>query len=160
VVFIGTERIAYFEKTGNTLTRLFRGTLGTGIQSHSGGTRVVDASNKQEIPYEDTVTTVEKTGDGSTVNFDLGYTPSSADEITVIVGGTATTDFAVGTDSAGSVTLTTAPADGVKIRLVRKTGTVWYNQGETTAADGNGLQASTGKEVTFLQAFPTSLDVI
>jgi hypothetical protein len=159
VVFIGTERIAYFGKSGNTLSRLFRGTLGTGVQAHSGGDYVVDGSKAQEIPYEDTTTTVEKTGDGSTVNFDLGFTPSSADEITVFVGGTKTTDFTVGTDSAGAVTLTTAPADGVLIKMVRKTGTVWYDQGDGTAANGQGLQAATGKEVLFLQKEPTSLEL-
>ena len=159
VVFIGTERIAYFGKSGNTLSRLFRGTLGTGVQTHLGGDYVVDGSKAQEIPYEDTTTTVEKTGDGSTVNFDLGFTPSSADEITVFVGGTKTTDFTVGTDSAGAVTLTTAPADGVLIKMVRKTGTVWYDQGEGTAANGQGLQAATGKEVLFLQSEPTALEL-
>ena len=157
VVYIGTERIAYFGKSGNTLSRLFRGTLGTGVQAHSSSAYVVDGSKVQEVPYEDTTITVEKTGDGSTVNFDLGYTPSSKDEIIVIVGGTATRDFTVGTDSAGAVTLTTAPADGVLVKLIRKTGTVWYNQGESTAANGQGLQAATGKEVLFLQKEPTDL---
>ena len=179
VVFIGTERIAYFEKTGNTLTRLFRGTLGTGIQSHSGGTRVVDASNKQEIPYEDTLTTYEASGDGSTVSFDTNIDIDNKNQIIVLVGGTATEDYYVGngadatditadttettadTTNAGTdIVFTTAPASGVKIRVTKKTGSVWYNQGETTAADGKGLQASTGKEVKFLQAFPTSLDAI
>ena len=102
---------------------------------------------------------MEKTGDGSTVNFDLGFTPASADEITVFVGGTKTTDFTVGTDSAGAVTLTTAPAEGVLIKMVRKTGTVWYDQGDGTAANGQGLQAATGKEVLFLQKEPTSLEL-
>jgi len=42
---------------------------------------------------------------------------------------------------------------------VRKTGTVWYDQGEGTAANGQGLQAATGKEVLFLQAEPTALEL-
>ena len=44
VIFIGTERINYFEKSGNTLSRLVRGTLGTGVQDHSAGSVVVDGS--------------------------------------------------------------------------------------------------------------------
>lgn len=160
VVYINQERIAYFSKVGNVLSQITRGTLGTPIQSHSQYDYVVDGSLAQDIPYSDTVTTVQKTGDGSTVNFDLGFVPASKDEIAVFVGGTKTFAFNLGVDSSGAVTFTTAPDDGVLIEIVRKTGQVWYDQGTSTAANGAGLQAATGAEVKFLQEQPTSLFLV
>ncbi len=178
VVFIGTERIAYFDKTGNVLSRLFRGTLGTGVQTHSGGDFVVDGSKVQEVPYEDTVNKFTATADGSTINYDVGYKIESRNEINVFVGGTKTEAFTIGegadatditadeteltadqTYAGTNVVLTTAPANGVKIEVIKKTGNVWYDQGESTAANGKGLQAATGKEVLFLQKEPTDLNL-
>jgi hypothetical protein len=160
VVYINQERIAYFSKVGNVLSQITRGTLGTPIQNHSKFDFVVDASLVQDIPYTDTTTTVTKTGDGSTVNFDLGFVPSSKDQISVFVGGTRSFDFELGVDSSGAITFTTAPSDGVAIEIIRKTGTVWYDQGTSTAANGLGLQAATGVQVKFLQEHPTSLFLI
>ena len=87
VIFIDKERIEYFTKTGNTLGQLRRGTLGTGIKEHSGGTEVVDASGTQTIPYADTVYTNTFTSDGSTAVFALSQAPSSASELDIFIGG-------------------------------------------------------------------------
>ena len=160
VVFIGTERIAYFEKDGNVLRRLFRGTLGTAIQSHTANKKVVDASGVQTMPYLDSTSTTTYTGDGSTVSFALTYLPASKDELVVFVGGASTKAFSVGTDSSTAITLNTAPDDGVQINIIRKTGTVWYNQGSSTAADGLGLQQSINVNVAFLQAKPADTTLI
>ena len=160
VVFIGTERIAFFEKDGNVLKRLYRGTLGTGIQNHVTGTRVVDASGVQNIPYEDTTSTTTFTGDGTTSSFALSYIPNDVDDITVFVGGEKIDTYSVGTDSASAVTLDQAPASGVQVNIVRKTGTVWYDKGTSSASNGLGLQQSTNNIVQFLQDKPANLSLI
>ena len=157
VVWIGTERITYFTKTGNTLGQLMRGTLGTAITStHASGSKVMDASLTQSVPYEDTNQVAEFMGDGSTVVYNLGtvedstpITIGSKNQVVVKIGGTVTTDFTV--DGSNNITFNSAPASGVRVRIIKKIGTVWYDQGTSTASNGLGLQAATGVEVAFLQ---------
>lgn len=68
VVLIDKERIEYLKKTGNILSQLRRGTLGTGIKSqHSAGTRVRDQSSVNTVPYKDEVQTVEAVSDGYSI---------------------------------------------------------------------------------------------
>ena len=53
VIYINGERIEYLvmDKTTKKLSRLRRGTRGTGVQpTHSKGSQVVDMSDRQEIP--------------------------------------------------------------------------------------------------------------
>lgn len=160
VVFIGKERIAFFEKDGNVLKRLYRGTLGTAIQSHTTNDKVIDASGVQSIPYEDTTSTTTFTGDGTTVSFALSYIPSAKTDIIVSVGGTTTDDYTIGSDSSTAIILDTAPAVGVKVEVVKKTGTVWYDQGSASASNGLGLQKATGIQVAFLQDKPADISII
>ena len=160
VVFIGTERIAYFEKDGNTLKRLFRGTFGTAIQSHSLNSKVVDASGLQSMPYEDTTSTTEFTGDGTTVSFALSFIPTRKEDVVVTVGGAKTTAFSIGSDSSTAIIFDTAPAVGVQIDVIRKTGEVWYDQGSATASNGLGLQQATGVQIAFLQDKPADISLI
>ena len=164
VIFIGKERIAYFEKDGNTLKRLFRGTLGTGVQTHVGGTRVVDASKIQEIPYEDTTTMNRHTGDGSTVFFGTTFTPSDKNQLVVEVGGETTTAYSLGGDSSQGIQFDTAPASGVFVRIYLKTGSIWYTAGtlddSSTAANGLGLQQSKTAQAKFLKKETTNIDLI
>ena len=160
VLFIGQERIAFFEKSGNVLKRLHRGTLGTAIQSHDVNAKVVDASGLQSMPYEDTTSTTTFTGDATTTSFALSYLPNSKQDIVVTVGGTVTDDFTVGSDSTTAVILDTAPAVGVQVNVIRKTGEVWYDQGSATASNGLGLQQATGVEIAFLQDKPADISLI
>ena len=162
IIFIGKERIAYFEKDGNTLKRLFRGTLGTGIQTHTSGTNIVDASNNQEIPYSDTTTEDLHTADGSTVFFGTTFTPSDIDQLVVQVGGETSSAFSLGGDSTSGITFTTAPANGVQVRITKKDGNAWYtmNGDSSTASNGLGLQQSSTKQANFLKAETTNLDLI
>jgi hypothetical protein len=69
VIMIDKERIEYFPKTGNTLSQIRRGTLGTGIKAHSFWSTVVDFGGNQTVPYADTIYTSTHTGDGSTATF-------------------------------------------------------------------------------------------
>ena len=161
VIFIGTERINYFEKDGNTLSRLVRGTLGTGVKHHTGGSVVVDGSKRQSVSgYEDTTTTATHTADGSTTFFGLPYAPADANELVVQVGGTSTKAFTIGGDSTNGINLTTAPSSGLIVRISRKTGSVWYTAGTSTAANGLGLQQSSTTQATFLQASPADLSLL
>lgn len=163
VIWIGKERITYFTKVGNTLGQIMRGTLGTTISSsYSGGTKVVDASLVQNIPYQDTVKTSTFSGDGSTTQFTMtndadstSFTASSQSQLVVTVGGAKSTDFTV--DGSSTITFNNAPGDSIRVRVTKKQGSVWYDQGTSTAANGLGLQASTGVEVQFLQNSPAEL---
>ena len=163
VVFIGKERITYFTKTNNTLGQLMRGTLGTAISSTIvSGTKVIDASLVQEIPYTDTTKVSTLNGDGSTVAFTMvndadsvAFTASATTQLVVQVGGTKITDYTV--DGSSTITLGSAPASGVRVRITKKIGSVWYNQGNGTASDGLGLQASTSPQIQFLQSAPTDV---
>ena len=163
VVWIGKERITYFAKTGNQLSNIMRGTLGTIIEeTHASGSKVVDQSLVQNIPYQDTYKVSTFGGDGSTTQFTMindqdstSFTASSTNQLVIEVGGSVSTDYTV--DGSSTITLGTAPANGVRVRVTKKLGTVWYDQGNGTAANGLGLQASTGVEVRFLQDSPAEL---
>ena len=51
VVFIGSERIEYWEKDGNVLRNVRRGTMGTSVAfRHYVTDQVIDASKRQEVP--------------------------------------------------------------------------------------------------------------
>jgi hypothetical protein len=164
IIFVDKERIEYFTKDGNTLGQLRRGTLGTGIKDHSGGTLVVDASGTQTIPYTDTVHTDTHTGDGSSVTFTTTQAATSVSQLDVFVGGQrllltsedgSTINYSVD-GSTAAVTLSTAPADGTQIKILMKKGQVWYTALDGNPADGKGLQASTTAQARFIAEEPTN----
>ena len=164
VIFVDKERIEYFTKSGDTLGQLRRGTLGTGIKAHSSGAEVVDASGTQTIPYADTIHTNTFTGDGSTVEFALSQTPSSASELDIFIGGQrllltsedgSTINYSVD-GSTTAVTLSTAPASGTQIKILHKKGQVWYTGQDGNPSNGKGLQASTTQQARFIADDPTN----
>jgi hypothetical protein len=164
VIFVDKERIEYFTKSGDTLGQLRRGTLGTGIKAHSSGAEVVDASGTQTIPYADTIYTNTFTGDGSTVEFALSQTPSSASELDIFIGGQrllltsedgSTINYSVD-GSTTAVTLSTAPASGTQIKILHKKGQVWYTGQDGNPSNGKGLQASTTQQARFIADDPTN----
>jgi hypothetical protein len=164
VIFINKERIEYFVKSGNTLSQIRRGTLGTGIKAHVGGTSVVDASGKNTVPYSDTIYTDTHTGDGSTVSFATTIAPTSASQLDIFIGGQrllltsedgSTVNYTVD-GSTAVVTLTTAPSADVQVKILQKKGNVWYNQGTNSAADGKGLQKATSNAAKFIAEEPTN----
>ncbi len=164
VIFIDKERIEYFEKNTHVLSQLRRGTLGTGIKVHRGGTEVVDASGTQTIPYADTVYTNTFTGDGSTTVFALSQAPTSASELDIFIGGQrllltsedgSTINYSVD-GSTTAVTLSTAPASGTQIKILHKKGQVWYTAADGNPSNGKGLQASTTPQAKFIGEEPTN----
>jgi hypothetical protein len=67
VLFIEGERIEYFEVSGNTLSQLRRGTLGTGARTiYTAGTELMDQSVSESIPYTDEMISLIKLEDEST----------------------------------------------------------------------------------------------
>jgi hypothetical protein len=164
VIFIDKERIEFLQKTGNTLSQIRRGTLGTGIKAHGSGAQVVDAGSNQTVPYADTIYTKTYTGDGSTASFATTYAPTSADELDIFIGGQrllltaedgSTVNYVVD-GSTALVTLTTVPADGTQVKILQKRGQVWYDQGSSTASNGKGLQKSTTYQAKFIAGEPTN----
>jgi hypothetical protein len=75
VIEIRGERIEYFAITGNVLSRLRRGTLGTGVYKlHKAGAFVQDIGPTETIPYTETTIKEQIISDGtSTVN--LSFAP-------------------------------------------------------------------------------------
>jgi hypothetical protein len=88
IIEVNGERIEYFQKTGNILTQLKRGTLGTGVPTkHVVATYAIDMGSTETIPYQDQHIVETFISDGSTNALQLNYTPSSVNELDVFVGG-------------------------------------------------------------------------
>jgi len=165
VIFIDKERIEYFVKSGNTLSQLRRGTLGTGIRTHAAGTQVVDASGSQTVPYAETIYTKTSMGDGSTNMFPTTIAAATPYELDVFVGGRrlpymsedgSTVNYTVD-GSTANLALTDTPAADVQVKIIQKRGQVWYTAGAGTAADGKGLQKSTTNQAKFIAGEPTNV---
>jgi hypothetical protein len=125
IVEIRGERIEYFQKNGNVLSQLRRGTLGTGTPSvHPINSFVQDIGPSETIPYTNTQTIQKLISDGTNTvnlnfvpgNFDITYSYQGAvmtaeqsldlakDTIEVFVGGynigaewSSSTEYVAGT---------------------------------------------------------------
>ena len=87
IIEVNGERIEYFAKNGNSLSRLRRGTLGTGVVTlYAQGTAVQEIGASETIPYLDTTLTETIVCDGTNI-VTLGFVPSSINAIDVFVGG-------------------------------------------------------------------------
>lgn len=76
IVYINGERIEFFVKTGNVLSQLRRGTLGTGTPAvHPAGSVLMDIGVTETIPYTDDIIVDTYYHDGSTNIVPLQYTP-------------------------------------------------------------------------------------
>jgi len=166
IIWIDGERIEFFNKSGNILTQLRRGTLGTGIpEFHAAGSYVLGQGPDETIQYNDTITTHTTKADGSSQIVDMEFTVDNINQVEVFVGGrrlrkNAISKFnpALDQDSPagdetiaaeftlnnGIIDLTTIPATGVEIKVVKKTGRVWTE-------DGVGLEESERPIGKFLQ---------
>ena len=68
IVYINNERIEYLQKSGNILSQLRRGSLGTAIaEAHSAGSYVTDSGPLETIPYNETQHRLDFVSDGSTL---------------------------------------------------------------------------------------------
>ena len=69
VIKINNERIEYFEKNGNILSQLRRGSSGTGVKEvHAEGSYVIDVGASESISYSDTEERTDFLSDGSSKN--------------------------------------------------------------------------------------------
>ena len=76
IIEIRGERIEFFEINGNMLTRLRRGTLGTGVPAlHKADTYVIDIGPKETLPYSE-VETIEKIRSDGTNIVPLTFVPT------------------------------------------------------------------------------------
>ena len=163
IIWIDGERIEYFGISGNYITQLRRGTLGTGVKTiHEAGSVAYGQGYSESIRYEDTVETNLTIADGTSRIVDAEFTVSSINDVEVFVGGrklrknaisvfnpaidqdspagdeTIAAEFTI--DNDGFITLATTPADGVQIKVIKKTGKTWTEPGidiaqsETTIA--------------------------
>jgi hypothetical protein len=74
IIEINGERIEYFVKSGNKLSQLRRGTLGTGVPTTHAVKSVVQGLGASEtIPYKDKVVVDSFTSDGINNEFTLSY---------------------------------------------------------------------------------------
>ena len=90
IIEIRGERIEYFALNGNVLSRLRRGTLGTGTPPlHIAGSIVQDIGGSETIPYTDTTTVEQILSDGTNI-VNLQITPMAE----VIASGKAYTTTA------------------------------------------------------------------
>jgi hypothetical protein len=162
VIFLNGERIEYMVKDGNSLTQLRRGTFGTGVKDlHETGAEIFDQGFQQTVPYQDQTLVNTSIGDGSTTDYLLDWTPNKGvDEFEVFAGGKrlrkrsiAMFDPTVGQDSpegditaqaefsvsGNTLTLNTAPADGVRVTVIRKVGKTWNDKGKTLGKTKNAI---------------------
>jgi hypothetical protein len=163
VLLINSERIEFFQKDGNILTQLRRGTNGTGVPDiHDIGSQVLDQGYQQTVPYKDETVSITFDADGSTREFDLGYVPASVNEFEVFVGGrrlrknaiaifdatidqdspeadvTSPAEFSV--DGTTSILTLTEPAPaGASVVVARKVGRLWAPVGTSLEDEDNSI---------------------
>jgi len=207
IITINNERIEYFAKSGNVLSQLRRGSLGTAIkESHAIGSYVIDSGSGETISYTDTESTNDFLSDGTPDDSTVGaaqtigpldFIPAKSqrnswyrdtipqtygpcDTIEVFVGGKRLrknpidlynselsasspagdehieAEFSVDGSTAFVRLTETVPA-GTKITVVRKTGRIWYDKGETTASTGISLLYNDTPIAKFIDAGSTEL---
>ena len=80
IIEINGERIEFFVKTGNVLSQIRRGTLGTSIPTtHVSGSTVIDFGKTETIPYADQHIVETFVSDGSSRTLGLNYIPAVTD---------------------------------------------------------------------------------
>jgi hypothetical protein len=166
IIEINGERIEYFEKNGNILTKIRRGTLGTGSPiKHKSNNLVVNLGPSETIGYQDTqditriLTTAEKTYQVS-----LPYAPE-INNVEVFVGGLRlrkshlsifnsdlefpyspegdsinSPEFTVD-QSSKTLYLTNAVPAQREILVVKRQGKIWQNDSTTDLIDSSTAQA-------------------
>jgi hypothetical protein len=86
VILVNRERIEFYQMNGNVLSRLRRGTLGTGPSDYlPTGTKVIDQSPEQTVPYNNTIQTQVKWTDSTTNTYTIhAYDHTSTNGISTV----------------------------------------------------------------------------
>jgi hypothetical protein len=172
VVEIRGERIEYFSISGNVLTQLRRGTLGTGVPiKHFAGSFVQDIGPSETIPYTETSIVNQLTSDGTNFvttsfvptkastswTYDSGFVSSipstygQSNDVEVFVGGyNDSTPWAANTIfSAG--TILTVGSYTYRVTAYHQSGASFKSAVTTLNVDGSVL--ATGVAVSSVLTF-------
>jgi hypothetical protein len=83
IIEIRGERIEFFGLTGNVLSKLRRGTLGTGVPLlHTAGTVVQDIGPSETLPYAESSVIQQVESDGSSI-INLNFIPTKVTELAI-----------------------------------------------------------------------------
>ena len=171
IIEINGERIEYFEKNGNELSRLRRGTLGTGVPyRHKKDYLVINIGYSETISYNEEQIIEKIVSDGSTSSFTLDekFSPDqeiiTKNDIDVFVGGyrLRKNSFSLFLQSNGHpyspegdsvieadftvsgqnvLTLTVVPGQNVEILVVKRVGRIWEESTTGSLEDSKSEQA-------------------
>jgi len=79
IIEIRGERIEFYEINGNVLSKIRRGTLGTGVPLvHKAGTYVQEIGTTESIPYVDSSIVEQVISDGESIIIPLNFIPATA----------------------------------------------------------------------------------
>lgn len=161
-IIINGEKILYREVDTmlNTVSGLRRGVSGTAADEHTAGAVITSVDFQQALqpPYQQHLRGENFMGDGTTTTFDCRVlainVPTSVQDraVRVNVGGTMLeSGFTVNSQDTVSVTLDTAPEDGVEVSVYVVQARVMYAQGNGTASNGVTLSAQTTPAALFIK---------
>ena len=161
---IGKERVEYWEKGGNYLGNLRRGTKGTGARSVDAqptGTLVIDMG-RLNVFATDMLERSTYSADGVTTSYALPMSLAVADHnpacVQVYVGGKKiTTGYTVDVSggSYNQVTFSEAPKSGLQVVVAIKQAESWYD-----VTDPNASLATTNNIwAEFIREKPSVFDV-
>ena len=161
IIWINGERIEYFVKEDDTLRQIRRGTLGTGVKNtHEVNSKIYDQNISKTLPYQDTTQSKSFVADGVTSDFEPGFDIANINEVEVFVGGVRlrkssinvfeptsaldspegdTTNAAEFSVDDNIISIVSIPADETQVMIVKKTGTLWSDQGTQLALTENSI---------------------
>ena len=154
IIEIRGERIEYFAISGNILSKLRRGTMGTGApMRHKSGSYVTEIGSSETMPYKDETVVTQRVSDGTTT-VNLDYVPSSVDDIEVFVGGYNTSvQWAPGVDYVEG-TIVTIGEYTYKVTAYHQSGSTFKSNVTTlTTVDGERTVLATGIAYTDVYEF-------
>ena len=169
---IAGERIEYMERNNNVLSRIRRGTLGTGGKDYPVGTSVIDQGISHTIPYSEamlkysTATTVESTVTSYIISgLMLNSSITLTDQVEVYYGGRLlrkpTPDGSIQTVHDPAISFDSGEIAGDDTIVPPEFNIVMSNSTATTATLVVSLStpAMLGKQITVLQRIsPKGID--
>ena len=155
IIFVNGERIEYFVKEENTLRQIHRGTLGTGVNAlATAGTTVSSQGAGETVPYRDQTLITNLIGNGVSNEFELDFSAqygvnqfevfvegkrlrkteiqkfnSTIDQVSPEGDETLPAEFSVAGTEDNILRLLNVPNAGAQIKVVRKVGTQWRQEG-------------------------------
>ena len=130
------------------------------INISTAGTKIIDQSASETIPYKDEIVTTILTPDGTTGSFELDFVPNSIDEFEVFAAGRRlrknsiqSFDNTIDQDSpeaditldpeftvtGSTLNLNFVPGENQKVIVVRKIGKLWTDQGVSLSNSENDI---------------------